>query len=78
VIIILPDLPRSQPPVFEQEEKKQNEILTLYNRGTSTSVNNTAVENRQVDTGSPVELPGKDKMMSSFFVLTFLQQLLIN
>lgn len=29
VIIILPALPRSQPPAFYQEGEKQNEILTL-------------------------------------------------
>lgn len=40
VIIILPALPRSQPSAFHQEEEKQNEILTLNNKGTGTTVSN--------------------------------------
>lgn len=44
---ILPAFPRSPSPVFYHKEEKENEILTLYRKGTGTTVANAAIENRQ-------------------------------
>lgn len=44
---IFPAFPRSQSPVFYNKEEKENEILTLYTKGTGTTVANTAIENSQ-------------------------------
>jgi hypothetical protein len=62
---VLITFPRSQPPVFYEEEEKQNEVLTLYSKGTGTTISDAAVENRQLRQQKSNRVTGEDKMTIS-------------
>lgn len=72
MIIILPALPRSQPPPFVKRKRNKMRFSPFTTRAQVLLLVTLPWRMGSADTGSPIESMGKDKTMITFFCIDFL------